>query len=295
MPGGLLPVVALLDSTGTAVVKYRYDAWGKPISKTGDLASTLGTIQPFRYRGYVYDEETGLYYLRSRYYNISTIRFLNADTILGQRKLLGHNIYDYCKNSPVSYSDPSGHETQWDIYVVYVRQPFTPMYDNDYNLIEMATYDTGPIYTKTNGTRVGGRIAVYYFDNEGNEHNGYMLDEDVIVWYGSSPDKMSRYYERYFGDFFENQNADINFLRRDNSFQKKNAALNVMLKRFLDSRDSQDTTSLFVNNSYSYATEWAVREFQEHVGISVDGIAGKETLDALREYNVSIYRHFVPE
>ncbi len=52
-------IVAILDSTGTAVVNYVYDAWGRPISKTGSMAGTLGTVQPFRYRGYVYDEETG--------------------------------------------------------------------------------------------------------------------------------------------------------------------------------------------------------------------------------------------
>ena len=51
-------VVALVNTGGTKVVEYTYDAWGMPISKTGTLASTLGTVQPFRYRGYVYDEET---------------------------------------------------------------------------------------------------------------------------------------------------------------------------------------------------------------------------------------------
>ena len=49
------------------------------ISKTGTLATTLGTLQPFRYRGYIFDEETGLYYLRSRYYNPNLCRFINAD------------------------------------------------------------------------------------------------------------------------------------------------------------------------------------------------------------------------
>ena len=62
-------VIGLIDSNGTEVVKYVYDAWGKILSTTGSLASSLGTIQPFRYRGYVFDQETGLYYLRSRYYN----------------------------------------------------------------------------------------------------------------------------------------------------------------------------------------------------------------------------------
>lgn len=62
-------IVAILDGTGAVVVSYVYDAWGRPISKVGSMASTLGTVQPFRYRGYVYDEETGMYSLRSRYYN----------------------------------------------------------------------------------------------------------------------------------------------------------------------------------------------------------------------------------
>ena len=46
------------SASGAKVVEYTYDAWGKPLTKTGTLASTLGTVQPFRYRGYVYDEET---------------------------------------------------------------------------------------------------------------------------------------------------------------------------------------------------------------------------------------------
>ena len=75
-------IVGILDSTGTEVVKYTYDAWGKVLSVTGSLASTLGTLQPFRYRGYVYDVETGLYYLRSRYYDPAWQRFLNADALI---------------------------------------------------------------------------------------------------------------------------------------------------------------------------------------------------------------------
>ena len=68
-------VVALIDANGTQVVEYSYDALGNPISKTGSLAATIGTLNPFRYRGYVYDEETGLYYLRGRYYDSRLSRF----------------------------------------------------------------------------------------------------------------------------------------------------------------------------------------------------------------------------
>ena len=102
-------VVALIDANGTQVVEYGYDAWGYPISKTDSLAATIGTLNPFRYRGYVYDEETGLYYLRSRYYNPSWKRFMNADALVSNGKgLLGKNVFTYCNNCPVAQSDPTG-------------------------------------------------------------------------------------------------------------------------------------------------------------------------------------------
>ena len=101
-------VIALLDGTGNVVVSYVYDAWGAPIGKSGSMAETLGSVQPFRYRGYVFDEETGLYYLRSRYYNPGWGRFVNADVLIGAGKLLSHNFFAYCANAPVSFSDKHG-------------------------------------------------------------------------------------------------------------------------------------------------------------------------------------------
>ena len=95
-------VVALIDANGTQVVEYVYDAWGYPISKTGSLAATIGTLNPFRYRGYVYDEETGLYYLRSRYYNPSWKRFVNADVIMEG------NAYSYCNDNHCNLMDDEG-------------------------------------------------------------------------------------------------------------------------------------------------------------------------------------------
>ena len=75
-------IAAILDENGNTVVSYGYDAWGAPLWCTGELAETLGKVQPFRYRGYVFDEETGLYYLRSRYYNAQWGRFVNADALI---------------------------------------------------------------------------------------------------------------------------------------------------------------------------------------------------------------------
>ena len=97
-------IVAILDENGNTVVSYGYDAWGAPLWCTGELAETLGKVQPFRYRGYVFDEETGLYYLRSRYYNAQRGRFVNADCIIK------NNIYIYCNNAPISFYDVDGLE-----------------------------------------------------------------------------------------------------------------------------------------------------------------------------------------
>ena len=69
-------IVKLIDGSGNTVVEYTYDSWGKIIAVTGTLAATLGADQPFRYRGYVYDEETGWYYLQSCYYDPTTIKMV---------------------------------------------------------------------------------------------------------------------------------------------------------------------------------------------------------------------------
>ena len=62
-------VVAILNNSGAAVVQYTYDAWGRHLSISGSMAPNLGQLNPFRYRGYIYDSETGLYYVSSRYYD----------------------------------------------------------------------------------------------------------------------------------------------------------------------------------------------------------------------------------
>ena len=102
-------IVGILDANGTQVVSYTYDAWGAPLSVTGTAADTIGQINPFRYRSYYYDNETGLYYLNSRYYDPETYRFLNADGYVqtGQG-MLDKNMFVYCLNNPVRFYDLSG-------------------------------------------------------------------------------------------------------------------------------------------------------------------------------------------
>ncbi|PAT01010.1 hypothetical protein CI105_08730 [Candidatus Izimaplasma bacterium ZiA1] len=76
----------------------------------GSLGTSIGVLNPYRYRGYRYDNEISLYYLNSRYYDASIGRFINADGLLGaQGNIIGHNMYAYCQNNPVMYSDSTGY------------------------------------------------------------------------------------------------------------------------------------------------------------------------------------------
>ena len=89
-----------------SVATYEYDAWGNIVSSSGRLAE----INPLRYRGYYYDNETGFYYLQSRYYDPANRRFINADSLSSTGQgFLGTNMFAYCNNCPTIYHDPSGH------------------------------------------------------------------------------------------------------------------------------------------------------------------------------------------
>ncbi len=103
-------VMGIFDGSGNCVVTYNWDnAWGYNPEPEGSMADTLGTLNPLRYRSYVYDEETELYYLQSRYYDPEICRFICADKYpaTGQ-DLTGNNMFAYCGNNPVIRVDNSG-------------------------------------------------------------------------------------------------------------------------------------------------------------------------------------------
>ena len=121
-------VIAILDTNGDVVARYAYDAWGKVLSVTDKDGNTItdadhvANINPIRYRGYYYDTETGWYYLNSRYYDPSVKRFLNADSIVGANgNFTGMNLFAYCNNNPVIFSDPTGHYSDIVIYGSHIQ------------------------------------------------------------------------------------------------------------------------------------------------------------------------------
>ena len=109
-------IIYIFNANGDKVAEFGYDAWGNPVStnyyNSGNNPGV--TYSPFRYRGYWYDEETGLYYLNSRYYNPEWGRFLNADIYLNANgDIIGFNLFAYFWNEPVNRADYSG-ESFWD-------------------------------------------------------------------------------------------------------------------------------------------------------------------------------------
>ena len=109
-------IVEIVDSIGNPVVEYKYDAWGKHVGTVP--VNGIGALNPFRYRGYVWDEEYALYYLSTRYYSARICRFINEDAISSAYQgLLGCNMFLYCSNNPSLRIDGCGYawETIWDI------------------------------------------------------------------------------------------------------------------------------------------------------------------------------------
>ena len=104
----------MIDSSNSDVVHYSYDSWGKKVSATDTSDASISTLNPFRYRGYIYDPETELYYLGSRYYDAKLGRFINTDNVSNldlNYNLGSFNLFAYCGNNPVNRLDPYG--TDW--------------------------------------------------------------------------------------------------------------------------------------------------------------------------------------
>ena len=110
-------VISITDTNDTEIVQYEYDAWGKCVStlttNDNDIEVKLANINPIRYRGYYLDNETGYYYLQSRYYDPDICRFINADSYEMAQAckdiLCGLNTFSYCNDDPLNKIDPTGH------------------------------------------------------------------------------------------------------------------------------------------------------------------------------------------
>lgn len=101
-------VIEIKDKAGKTLNTYEYDTWGKIVKETGNFNN------PYKYAGEIYDDESGYYYLSSRYYDPNSMRFINEDTYQGDLvEPSTLNLYTYVGNNPLIYVDPSGHVWEW--------------------------------------------------------------------------------------------------------------------------------------------------------------------------------------
>ena len=196
-------IIYIYDDSGNRLATYNYDAWG---NHTIQYASGITVAQrkavdsnPFRYRGYYYDVETGLYYVSSRYYDPEIGRWINADSVVAGigENLLGYNMFAYCFNNPVNMTDNSGHWPQWikdavDWVNDKVIQPgvsfvkdiaedinnFDSNNESEEKVLEsnyFSSYKGVPVI-RTNGDRSGSFGAIFLTRETNNRSN----PEDVI-------------------------------------------------------------------------------------------------------------------
>jgi len=183
-------IIHIYDDAGTRLVTYNYDAWGNHtvIYENGG-ASTAARYNPFRYRGYYYDVETGLYYLNSRYYDPQVGRFISADSYVSTGQgLLGNNMFTYCGNNPIMGYDPDGYINRGD------ARKFAS------GLIKIAT---GTFAAGLYGATISVGLTI--------------VEWEVIDWHYSRMDKKSDIFPEVIEDIdaFKEKNVDSNTYQFD--------------------------------------------------------------------------------
>jgi len=170
-------IFGIYNGAGELKAHYEYDAWGNVISITDNNGNAItnpnhiGNLNPFRYRGYYYDTESGFYYLMSRYYDPVTHRFINADGYFQSGgNILDANMHSYCGNNPIMFADPTGlcYEPQYTSAGTYIGK---------YWVIKTAVPGVPGFCNscKSNGSNSGNKYYVesnkYYVESSKNNKN----------------------------------------------------------------------------------------------------------------------------
>ena len=194
-------IVAVYDSNGTEIATYVYTAWGEcTMSYTSSTANSPGLKNPFKYRGYYHDSETGWYYLNSRYYNPSWGRFVNADAMIAGvgTSVHGYNLFVYCFNDPIDFIDLIGYwPTSEDL------KNFSDV------MIQGLFFVLDPIGTTAT-------VVLHYNRNALNET--YTEQELLANQYEAEPDDKAKFHQTYqiddtpnrkyvIGEWFSSENV----------------------------------------------------------------------------------------
>ena len=251
--------------------------WGKVLNVTGDddLKVTLGKIQPFRYRGYVYDVETGIYYLRKRYYKPELCRFLNADI------LMNGNLFAYCNNNPTLYSDHNGSIPTLKNNDVVLRNGPSEKASKSFTIKGAAGAEcivVFPVCDEDGTTKW--YFVEYDLKKQNKRVSGYAQESDIIVEVDDVNKTLPSFYS-------------INRKKSYNTKSTKKEAYGVYcLQCVLLAHNYLDTIA-DCDGQYGPKTTNAVYKFQREYNsllpdweeeLDEDGIWGPKTYDAMRHH-----------
>ena len=176
-------VMSIVDAQGEVVAEYEYDPYGNILTATGPLAD----VNPLRYRGYVYDNETQFYYLQSRYYDPEIARFINADAYVSTGQgVLGNNMFAYCHNNPIVFVDASG-------YVIELA--------TDANEEQKEEFERAVAYLKTSKT---GRELIELLENSDIVFTIAFIDNDEMCF---DPSDKTIYFDTNSGLVIRNDSS----------------------------------------------------------------------------------------
>lgn len=210
---GHADVTRISDFNGNCQ-EYTYDAFGNILTETG--SGDVGE-NPFRYAGYRYDNESGLYYLNARYYDPKTARFMSEDSpgYIDANDPLSLNLYTYCSNNPVKYWDPSGRiatgnspvpdDLDWDddgnVDTPADRADMDKNGDGIADWLQTSTGSTNNGKGNTSSTGASGSLGIYTGAGSGGKPTNLVNGSDVS---GTEPE-IPGIRGSQPGDLFENQ------------------------------------------------------------------------------------------
>ena len=227
-------VIGIYDASGTVVAIYAYDEWGNctvqvlAADSNGHAADSpdhIAQVNPFRYRGYFYDGETGLYYLNSRYYDPETCRFLNVDSVIPAtgNPINGYNLFAYCLNNPLIYEDAAGQFPNIIKRIVNVAKFY---YNTAMAFVKAVEVNAGggiglggSASASYNGVKIGVDAAIKSSDSVRVNRNGISGQHESSVRLGFSVLAYKKGIRHGVEHSYQDPNCSCNWF--DSSFKEK--------------------------------------------------------------------------
>lgn len=247
-------IVGIYDSALQEIVTYTYDSWGKLLSikdTTGQEITSethIGYINPYRYRSYRYDNESGLYYLQSRYYNAEWGRFISVDTIVsGVGNIVGNNLFAYCDNNPINKVDEDGNSAI--LALTKLATKFVATISVTLNAFKILAYFGGMDYLEHNKLFNSRELYGYAFWGQGNSRN-YGTDSNISAALAKDKD--------FRGDVIKNISTNACYDSRSYLFKEEDlyyALHAVNYSGCAKQEDSKIVYSVTVTDTYNF-DEW---------------------------------------